>query len=259
MSKLKNVKITHISEPKISKAFNSQYPTYRTITFVDIDTYEKYKLFLDGNTNFLTPENIQINMVIKNVSLINGNLIDGKSIKKENVSFIEESKIADEYFMSDTVKYNEIIDTKDYKFDSFYMDVALRISQLSYANKKKVGAIIVNDENIISYGYNGTPKGFDNAVETLDHNGNLITKDEVIHAELNAILKASKSGTKLLGATLYITLSPCCNCALLIIQSGIKKVVYLETYRNTKGIDILNDAGIEIINFNYKNIKIGTN
>lgn len=134
---------------------------------------------------------------------------------------------------------------KEEKFNDFYMKIAIETSKLSYAVRRKVGSIIVNNDNIISFGYNGTPKNFSNECEV-----NNITKPEVIHSELNAIIKAAKSGAKLENAILYVTLSPCVNCSLLIIQSGIKKVFYLENYRDLAGLDILRNAGIEVVQKN---------
>lgn len=133
-------------------------------------------------------------------------------------------------------------------FHKTYMKVALELSNLSYAVRKKVGAIIVdNNNNIISYGYNGTPKGFDNNCEYIDSNGILTTKPEVLHAESNAITKLANSNNKISENTkMYITLSPCINCAKLIIQTGIKEVFYYEEYRDKSGIDFLKKSGVKI-------------
>lgn len=117
------------------------------------------------------------------------------------------------------------------QFEQMYMDIAHIVSQLSRCNRKKVGAIIVKDGNIVSFGYNGTPTGFCNECEEND-----VTKDEVIHAEMNAILKA---GTKTQGATMYVTMSPCIECAKIIKQSGLKCVVYDELYRDTQALQKL--------------------
>lgn len=121
-----------------------------------------------------------------------------------------------------------------------FMKTALIFSDFSYAERKKVGAVIVKDGNIIAMGWNGTPKGFNNICE--DENG--VTLPSVIHGELNAVLKAAKSGASLQGSSLYVTMSTCANCALLVIQSGIKEVYYLEEYRDITGLDILRKAGI---------------
>jgi dCMP deaminase len=112
----------------------------------------------------------------------------------------------------------------------------------SYCKRKQVGALIVKDRMIISDGYNGTPSGFENVCE--DETG--ATKAYVLHAEANAITKVAKSGNSSEGSTLYVTASPCLECAKLIIQAGIKRVVYHEDYRITDGIDLLRRAGIEV-------------
>ena len=111
----------------------------------------------------------------------------------------------------------------------------------SYCERRKVGALLVKDKMIISDGYNGTPAGFENVCE--DENG--ITKPYVLHAEANAITKVARSNNSSEGATLYVTASPCIECAKLIIQSGIKRVVYRDLYRITSGIDLLRRAGVE--------------
>ena len=113
----------------------------------------------------------------------------------------------------------------------------------SYCKRRKVGAIIVKNQMIISDGYNGTPSGFENVCE--DEQG--VTKPYVLHAEANAITKVARSNNSSDGATLYVTSSPCVECAKLIIQAGIKRVVYNEQYRLTDGVDLLRRAGIECI------------
>lgn len=115
-------------------------------------------------------------------------------------------------------------------------------AQNSYCKRRKVGALIVKDRMIISDGYNGTPSGFENICE--DETG--VTKPYVLHAEANAISKIAQSGNNSKGATLYVTASPCMECAKLIIQSGIKRVVYRDAYRITDGIDLLVRAGIKV-------------
>jgi dCMP deaminase len=132
------------------------------------------------------------------------------------------------------------------KFISFYFDIAERVSELSYANRLKVGAVIVKDDRILSYGYNGTPAGFDNSCET-ELNGDLVTKPEVIHAEQNAILKIARHGDSSSGATLFITHAPCVDCAKLILQSGISRVYYRQDYRSTAGIDLLRKSNFGIL------------
>ena len=127
------------------------------------------------------------------------------------------------------------------KFDRSYLDMAAIWAKNSYCKRRQVGALIVKDRMIISDGYNGTPSGFENVCEDEDD----ITKPYVLHAEANAITKVSKSGNSSEGATLYVTASPCMECAKLIIQAGIKRVVYSDEYRLTDGIDLLRRAGIE--------------
>lgn len=130
---------------------------------------------------------------------------------------------------------------KQIKYDRKYLEIAKAISGLSYASRKKVGAIIVRDKVIISDGFNGTPTGFENECE--DDNGD--TKWYTLHAEANAILKLVKiGGISARGSTLYLTLSPCKECAKLILQSGIRRVVYKEAYRDISGINFLIQSGI---------------
>lgn len=122
----------------------------------------------------------------------------------------------------------------------FYLDLALHIACASYCERSKVGAILEKDGNIISFGYNGTPHGFDNKCE-IDEN---TTKSEVLHAESNAIAKCAKSTQSSEGATLYVTTGPCLECAKLIIQSGIKHVYFYNFYRDNSGLSLLDKAGI---------------
>lgn len=129
------------------------------------------------------------------------------------------------------------------KYDKAYLRIAREWGQLSYCQRKKVGAIIVKDKMIISDGYNGTPSGFENCCE--DEEGT--TKWYVLHAEANAILKVAKSTQSCDGATLYITMSPCKDCSKLIHQSGIVRVVYQNGYKDLAGIDFLKRAGVEVI------------
>jgi len=129
------------------------------------------------------------------------------------------------------------------EFDKRYMKIAYIWAENSYCQRKKVGAIIVKDKMIISDGYNGTPAGFENICEE----ENNTTKPYVLHAEANAITKVAKSNNSSDGATLYVTDSPCMECSKLIIQSGIKRVVYTRKYRITDGLDLLKRAGIELV------------
>ncbi len=128
------------------------------------------------------------------------------------------------------------------KFDNRYLEMAGIWAKNSYCKRRQVGALLVKDKMIISDGYNGTPSGFENICE--DENG--VTKPYVLHAEANAITKVAKSGNSSQGATLYVTASPCLECSKLIIQSGIKRVVYKDEYRLTDGVDLLRRAGIEV-------------
>lgn len=126
------------------------------------------------------------------------------------------------------------------QIDYTYMNFAQLLAQHSKAERKKVGAVIVTNNGVVLTGYNGTPSGTENSCE--DSNG--ITKIEVLHAELNCILKAAKEGVSVVGATLYVTLSPCKQCAAMIIQSGISRVVYLDEYRDASGINYLMRYGV---------------
>jgi len=128
------------------------------------------------------------------------------------------------------------------KFDERYIEMASVWAKNSYCKRRQVGALIVKDKMIISDGYNGTPAGFENVCE--DEND--VTKPYVLHAEANAITKVAQSGNSSKDATLYVTASPCMECSKLIIQSGIKRVVYRDEYRLTDGIDLLRRAGISV-------------
>lgn len=127
--------------------------------------------------------------------------------------------------------------------DRRYLRMAGIWSENSYCERRKVGALIVKDKMIISDGYNGTPAGFENVCE--DNDGN--TRPYVLHAEANAITKVARSNNSSEGATLYVTASPCMECSKLIIQSGIRRVVYSELYRISDGLDLLRKAGVETV------------
>lgn len=131
---------------------------------------------------------------------------------------------------------------KQLKRDYLYMRMARTWSENSYCIRRQVGALLVKDNMIISDGYNGTPSGFENQCE--DENN--VSKPYVLHAEANAITKVARSHNSSEGATLYVTTSPCMECSKLIIQSGIRRVVYGETYRITDGLDLLKRAGIQV-------------
>jgi dCMP deaminase len=148
------------------------------------------------------------------------------------------------------------------RFVDFYFDVARRVAKLSRARRLQVGAVIVKDHRILSYGFNGTPSGFDNDCETLIPAGTevdldsrsyiewpetLVTKPEVIHAEMNAILKVSRSHDSTEGATMFLTHSPCIECAKAILQSGIDAVYYDLDYRKNDGISLLLKGGLTVI------------
>lgn len=132
---------------------------------------------------------------------------------------------------------------KQAQFDIRYIQMARVWATNSYCKRRQVGALIVKDRMIISDGYNGTPSGFENECE--DENGQ--SKPYVLHAEANAITKVAKSNNSSEGATLYITAAPCVDCAKLIIQAGIVRVVYADEYRIVDGIELLEKAGIEIV------------
>ncbi len=132
---------------------------------------------------------------------------------------------------------------KQNRYDIVYMKMAKEWSTLSHCVRKQVGSLIVKDGMIISDGYNGSPAGFENVCEDCDN----ITHWYVIHAEANAILKCAKNGHSCNGSTMYITHSPCKECSKLIFQSGIKRLVYNEFYKDTDGLDFLEKAGLEII------------
>lgn len=130
--------------------------------------------------------------------------------------------------------------------DKYYIKVAQLCAKNSYAIKLQVGAIIVKDGQIMSDGFNGTPCGFENKCEVKSMDGSLHTLSYVLHAESNAILKCAKYGRPTNGSTLYITHSPCIECAKLIIQAGIVRVVYLDVYKTIDGIVILRKSGINV-------------
>ena len=137
------------------------------------------------------------------------------------------------------------------KFIKLYMDWACRCAKLSHARRLHVGAVIVKDDTVISYGYNGMPAGWDNNCEDIVwnvHDGDYIlkTKPEVLHAESNAIAKLAKSSNSGVGADLFVTHSPCLECAKLIYQSGIRRIFYGENYRDDSGIQFLEKSGVEV-------------
>lgn len=137
------------------------------------------------------------------------------------------------------------------KFQQLYMDWAHRAAELSYARRLKVGAVVVKDDTVISYGYNGMPAGWDNNCEfeftdPQTRITELVTRAEVLHAESNAIAKLAKSNNSGVGANLFVTHAPCIHCAKLIYQSGIARVWFGENYRDDAGIQFLKQSGIEV-------------
>ncbi|MDC1188841.1 dCMP deaminase family protein [Flavobacteriales bacterium] len=141
---------------------------------------------------------------------------------------------------SDNISENPL---KQERYDKAYLRIAIEWAKLSHCKRKQVGAIIVKDNIIIADGFNGTPSGFENCCETDEGD----THWYVLHAEANAILKLARSNNRGTNSTLYITLSPCRDCSKLILQAGIKKVVYVNGYKDTTGIDFLSKAGIDVV------------
>lgn len=153
---------------------------------------------------------------------------------------------------------NTVSAQRQHKIDVTYIKMAQTWADLSHALRKKVGALIVKNNTIIADGYNGTPSGFENECEEAVNNEDgtfreYRTKWYVLHAESNALAKVAKSTQSSEGATLYVTYSPCTECSKLILQAGIKKVVYLEEYRDVAGLDFLRRAGVEIKKINIDN------
>lgn len=143
---------------------------------------------------------------------------------------------------------NNCPDLKQFKLDVVYLKMAQSWASNSHSKRSQVGCLVVKDKTIISDGYNGTPTGFPNICE--DENNQ--TLSSVLHAEANAITKLAKNTVSSNGSTLYVTLSPCYDCSKLIIQSGIKRIVFSEVYRKLDSFDLLNQAGIEIIYINLQ-------
>lgn len=137
------------------------------------------------------------------------------------------------------------------KFKHLYMDWASRTAELSHARRLQVGAVIVKDDSVISYGYNGMPAGWDNDCEYIFTNpqtkiAELVTRKEVLHAESNAIAKLARSHNSGQGATMFITHAPCMDCAKLIFQSGIGHVLYRDSYRDASGVAFLEKSGVVV-------------
>lgn len=140
------------------------------------------------------------------------------------------------------------MDSKRIRYDSLYIDLATRIAKMSYARKRQVGAIAVKNNNILSFGFNGTPTGMDNTCE--DENNK--TFPWVIHAEANLVSKAAAEGLSLQNSTVYVTTAPCDNCALLLIQSRVERVVFAEYYKTDSGIVYLQHSGIQVDKYHGK-------
>lgn len=134
---------------------------------------------------------------------------------------------------------------KELRYAHFYMDLASRVAKMSYSQRKQVGCVVVKDNNIISYGWNGMPAGMPNQCEVLDLDTNeMVTRPEVSHAEENALAKLAKSSNSSLGADVYLTLSPCMQCAKLLYSSGIANVYFAEAYRDQAGVEYLLERGV---------------
>lgn len=153
------------------------------------------------------------------------------------------------------------------KLKTFYMKVAGHAAELSYCERGKVGAVIVKNGNIISFGYNGTPSGFDNCCEekkkiswspsnTVNEEYELVTKNEVLHAEENAILKLAREGGSAEGSAMFCTRSVCQNCAKMVIAAGVKDFYYVEKYRTTEGLDMLERAGVNVSQVSLKKEEV---
>ena len=140
------------------------------------------------------------------------------------------------------------MEDKQTTLDRRYLRMATIWSENSYCERRKVGALIVKDQMIISDGYNGTPSGFPNVCESSDG----VTLPYVLHAEANAITKVARSNNSSEGSTLYITASPCMECSKLIIQAGIRRVVFSDLYRITDGLELLRQAGVEVVHLPEK-------
>ena len=137
------------------------------------------------------------------------------------------------------------------ELDDVYMGTAELHAELSKAVRAKVGAVLVTNQGVTITGYNGTAKGRDNSCEVLKlqpfpNKPALFTKEEVIHSELNCILKAAREGVSCIGSTIYVTLSPCVPCSAMLVQAGIKRLIYKDEYRDTRGIELLESCGIEV-------------
>lgn len=140
---------------------------------------------------------------------------------------------------------------KLFSYDTMYLDIAFRAAEQSYAFRRKVGMVVVKDDNIIGYGWNGQPENHSNLCEYRESDGSLVTLPSVLHAEENAYRKISKHGASCFDHTAYLTLSPCISCAKIARSNGIKRLVYFEKYRNTEGLDYLTQQGVDVIQIDH--------
>jgi dCMP deaminase len=147
------------------------------------------------------------------------------------------------FFVSCVSLKDSMTAEKQERYDKAYLKMALEWAKLSHCKRKQVGALIVKNRMIISDGYNGTPSGFDNCCENKEGK----THWYVLHAEANAILKTAGSTHNCSGATLYLTMSPCKECSKLVHQAGINRLVFINKYKDTSGVDFLIDAGVEVV------------
>lgn len=176
-------------------------------------------------------------------------IIDTSALSIDEITTVMESIISK--CDCDTMRCDEEVavekEARRAAFDKAYMNMAVEFSKLSRAIRRKVGCIIVSkDDQIISQGFNGTPTSADNCCETVDHNGQLRSLSSVLHAETNAMAKCMRYNISTVGATMYVTTSPCIDCAKMIVQSGITRVVYRDQYRNTEGLVLLRDCGVRV-------------
>ena len=135
--------------------------------------------------------------------------------------------------------------------DGLYMGIAVQYSKLSKAKRKQVGACLVTEHGVVLGGVNGQPINCSNECECVDPNGDLVTKNSTIHAEVNTILRAAREGVSCFNATIYTTLSPCVPCAAMLINAGVKRLVYSELYRDNSGVQLLKSANVDVEQFNY--------
>jgi dCMP deaminase len=158
------------------------------------------------------------------------------------------------------IKYDNA--QKQSRYDKAYLLMAIEWAKLSHCQRKQVGALLVKEGMIISDGYNGTPSGFPNECEDCnDHDGggNPKTHWYVLHAEANAIMKVAKSNNSARNSTLYLTLSPCKDCSKLVLQSGIKRLVFIHEYKDRTGLDFLIEAGVDVSQISIEELGIGQN